>query len=118
MRENRSSGSVEGVMGNHDSYSDFQGPEDLYHRCQIKSRLLQQNAFVESFNSRLCDECLNEHVILSLAEARQPSSLARSITTIAVKFEPRRADASRVRSVKPGETDSAPCVGDNQRLYL
>ena len=29
-----------------------------------------QNAFVESFNSRLRDECLNEHVFLSLAEAR------------------------------------------------
>jgi Integrase core domain/SIR2-like domain len=29
-----------------------------------------QNAFVESFNRRLHDECLNEHVFLSLAEAR------------------------------------------------
>ena len=29
-----------------------------------------QNAFNESFNSRLRDECLNEHVFLSLAEAR------------------------------------------------
>ena len=29
-----------------------------------------QKAFVESFNSRLRDECLNEHVFLSLAEAR------------------------------------------------
>jgi putative transposase len=29
-----------------------------------------QNAFVESFNSRLRDECLNEHIFLSLAEAR------------------------------------------------
>ena len=30
-----------------------------------------QNAFVESFNSRLRDECLNEHVFLTLAEARK-----------------------------------------------
>ena len=30
-----------------------------------------QNPFIESFNSRLRDECLNEHVFLSLAEARQ-----------------------------------------------
>ena len=30
-----------------------------------------QNAFIECFNSRLRDECLNEHVFLSLAEARQ-----------------------------------------------
>ena len=29
-----------------------------------------QNAFVESFNSRLRDECLNEHIFLSMAEAR------------------------------------------------
>ena len=28
-----------------------------------------QNAFIESFNSRLPDECLNEHVFLTLAEA-------------------------------------------------
>jgi putative transposase len=29
-----------------------------------------QNAFVESFNGRLCDECLNEHVLRSLSQAR------------------------------------------------
>ena len=30
-----------------------------------------QNAFIESFNSRLRDECLNEHLFTSLAEARE-----------------------------------------------
>jgi putative transposase len=30
-----------------------------------------QNAFIESFNSKLRDECLNEHFFLGLAEARQ-----------------------------------------------
>jgi putative transposase len=30
-----------------------------------------QNAFIESFNSRLRDECLNEHVFVSLNEARE-----------------------------------------------
>jgi putative transposase len=30
-----------------------------------------QNAFIESFNSKLRDECLNQHVFLSLAEARR-----------------------------------------------
>ena len=30
-----------------------------------------QNAFIESFNGRLRDECLNEHVFLSLTEARE-----------------------------------------------
>jgi putative transposase len=30
-----------------------------------------QNAFIESFNSKLRDECLNEHLFLTLAEARE-----------------------------------------------
>ena len=30
-----------------------------------------QNAFVESFNSRLRDECLNQHVFVSLGDARE-----------------------------------------------
>jgi putative transposase len=30
-----------------------------------------QNAFVESFNSELHDECLNEHVFLTPAEVRE-----------------------------------------------
>jgi transposase InsO family protein len=30
-----------------------------------------QNAFIESFNSRLRDECLNEHVFVSVSEARE-----------------------------------------------
>jgi len=30
-----------------------------------------QNAFIESFNSKLRDECLNEHVFTNLAEARE-----------------------------------------------
>ena len=30
-----------------------------------------QNAWIESFNGRLRDECLNEHWFLSLADARQ-----------------------------------------------
>src|SRR5579884_1852531 len=30
-----------------------------------------QNAFIESFNGRLCDECLNEHDFQTLFEARR-----------------------------------------------
>jgi putative transposase len=30
-----------------------------------------QNGFVESFNGRLRDECLNEHLFTNLKEARQ-----------------------------------------------
>jgi putative transposase len=36
-----------------------------------------QNAFVESFNSRLRDECLNEHVFPTLAEARHTIEATR-----------------------------------------
>jgi putative transposase len=45
------------------------------HRRGITLRLIEpdkpnQNAYVESFNGRLRDECLNEHWFVSLAHAR------------------------------------------------
>jgi transposase InsO family protein len=45
------------------------------HEKQIALRLIEpgkpnQNAYVESFNGRLRDECLNEHWFTSLAHAR------------------------------------------------
>ena len=45
------------------------------HRNGIELRLIEpgkpnQNAYVESFNGRLRDECLNEHWFTSLAHAR------------------------------------------------
>lgn len=45
------------------------------HRNGIALRLIEpgkpnQNAYVESFNGRLRDECLNEHWFTSLAHAR------------------------------------------------
>jgi hypothetical protein len=36
-----------------------------------RTRKPVQNAFVQSFNSKLRDECLNEHIFLALAEARE-----------------------------------------------
>jgi len=43
-----------------------------------------QNAFIESFNGRFRDECLNEHVFLTLAEARRTiEALARRLQTLA-----------------------------------
>jgi putative transposase len=41
----------------------------------------QQNAFVESFNGRLRDECLNETLFSSLAHAREDLAIWRTITT-------------------------------------
>ena len=45
------------------------------HRNGVSRRLIEpgkpnQNAYVESFNGRLRDECLNEHWFVSLAHAR------------------------------------------------
>jgi putative transposase len=45
------------------------------HRNGITLRLIEpgkpnQNAYVESFNGRLRDECLNEHWFVSLSHAR------------------------------------------------
>jgi hypothetical protein len=78
-----------------------------------------QNAFVESFNSRLRDECLNEHIFLSLTEARAtfeawPDDYKPSPSA----FEPWRTDTSRVRTTKNGETDPAPCGRKQPKLYL
>ena len=40
-----------------------------------------QNGFVESFNGRLRDECLNEHLFANLKEAREISKNGGSTTT-------------------------------------
>lgn len=49
---------------------------DWAHRKEIEIEYIQpgkpiQNAYVESFNSRLRDECLNEEVFLSLDDAKK-----------------------------------------------
>ena len=45
------------------------------HERGVQLRLIEpgkpnQNAYIESFNGRLCDECLNEHWFPSLLHAR------------------------------------------------
>ena len=75
-----------------------------------------QNAFVESFNSRLRDECLNEHVFLSLAEARTTIEAWRD------DYNHRRPHsspgASGVRTASSGETASAPGGGKQPKTLL
>jgi putative transposase len=69
----------------------------------------QQNGFVESFNGRLRDECLNEEVFANLAEARavierwrldynhvRPHSAHRGLTPEAVRLNPA---AGRLRNL-------------------
>jgi hypothetical protein len=53
----------------------------------------QQNGYVESFNGRLRDECLNETLFASLAHAR--SVLARRLQLCAATRRDRWNDASR-----------------------
>jgi transposase InsO family protein len=60
-----------------DNGPEFTGKSMLTcaHRHGIALRLIEpgkpnQNAYVESFNGRLRDECLNEHWFTSLAHAR------------------------------------------------
>ena len=59
-----------------DNGREFTGKDMLIwaHRHQVALRLIEpgkpnQNAYVESFNGRLRDECLNEHWFLNLAHA-------------------------------------------------
>jgi putative transposase len=58
----------------------------------------QQNGFMESFNGRLRDECLNEHVFSSLAEARRMIEAWRvDYNSVRPAFEPRLSDTAGVR---------------------
>ena len=60
-----------------------------------------ENAFIESFNGRLRDECLNEEVFDSLAHAR------RVLAPLAARLQPREA------SLVPGRADArANAAGD------
>lgn len=60
-----------------DNGKEFTGKAMLYwgHRNNVTLRLIEpgkptQNAYIESFNGRLRDECLNDHWFVSLAHAR------------------------------------------------
>ena len=60
----------------------------MAHRSRLEWHYIEpgkpvQNAFVESFDIELRDECLNEHVFLTLAEAPRRSRLGGSTTIIA-----------------------------------
>jgi transposase InsO family protein len=62
-----------------------------------------QNAFIESFNSRLRDECLNEHVFVSLSEgARDYRGLAPRLQSRSSAFQPRSVDTDRVCTTARG----------------
>ena len=75
----------------------------------------QQNGFVESFNGRLRDECLNEEVFAGLADAA-PSSSAGGSTAISSGPAPRTGASHRMpssRTPRPAASDipTAPPAG-------
>jgi putative transposase len=71
-----------------------------------------QNSFIESFNGRLRDECLNEHLFTSLAEAR------RIIEAWRIDYNVRRPHTS-LDGLTPTEFAARPKQGHNQnRLSL
>jgi putative transposase len=71
-----------------------------------------QNGFIESFNGRLRDECLNEHLFANLAEAR------RIIEAWRIDYNTRRPHSS-LDGLTPTEFAARPHEGHNQnRLSL
>jgi len=71
-----------------------------------------QNGFVESFNGRLRDECLNEHLFANLNEARQ------IIEEWRIDYNTNRPHTS-LSGLTPTEFATRPTQGHNQnRLYL
>jgi putative transposase len=71
-----------------------------------------QNGFVESFNGRLRDECLNEHLFTNLKEARQ------IIEEWRIDYNTARPHSS-LNGLTPTEFAARPDQGHNRnRLYL
>ena len=71
-----------------------------------------QNGFVESFNSRLRDECLNEHLFANLSEARQ------IIEDWRIDYNTTRPHTS-LNGLTPTEFANRSNRGENQnRVYL
>ena len=66
-----------------------------------------QNGFIESFNGRLRDECLNEHLFTNLVEAR------RIIEAWKIDYNTRRPHSS-LDGLTPTEFAARPRQGHNQ----
>ena len=82
------------------------------HRNGVMLRLIEpgkpnQNAYVESFNGRLRDECLNEHWFMNLAHARSVIEALR-VQPGETKKGPRRTD-TRPICTKVGRSSEELC---------
>ena len=89
-----------------DNGPEFRGRvmDEWAYECGVRLQFIEpgkpiQNAFIESFNSRLREECLNEQVFVSLDDARRKIEQWRSrVQSRAAAFESRLPDPRRVRS--------------------
>ena len=66
-----------------------------------------QNGFIESFNGRLRDECLNEHLFASLTEA------SKIIEAWRIDYNTKRPHTS-LNGLTPTEFAARPTQGHNQ----
>ena len=86
------------------------------YRNRVTLRFIQpdkpiQNAYIESFNGRFCDECLNEHWFTSMAHARAEISRWRSYYNerrphSALGYVPPAQFAAILRAREPGASQS------------
>jgi hypothetical protein len=60
-----------------------------------------QNAYVESFNGRLRDECLNEHWFMSLGQARATIETSLGLQCRPTSQRPGQRPAPGVRAARP-----------------
>jgi transposase InsO family protein len=67
----------------------------------LRQRLREQNAFVESFNGRFRDECLNQHWFTSLGDARGQIGAWRDDYNARRPHSARSAHAHRVCRFDP-----------------
>jgi putative transposase len=61
-----------------------------------------ENAFIEAFNGRLRDECLNVHQFASLADAKAKINVAARLQSASAAQLARRPDPERVRGAMSG----------------
>ena len=78
--------------------------------CFIEPGKPVQNAYIESFNGRLRDECLNEHLFASLAQAR------RIIEEWRIDYNTNRPHSS-LNGLTPTEFAARPASGHNRNRF-
>ena len=94
------------------------------YECGVRIQFIEpgkpvQNAFIESFNGKLRDECLNEHVFLHARRgARNDRGMASRLQSFATAWQSRRLDADRVRGAKKTGNATARRGPHNRRTLL